>query len=120
MTTIIPSVIIFMNNDVSDSVQETLIRQLYIDIIMTGDAFDGYVAANDGYAHLLKSENKRVLVIRPFSDYSNRTLADIAIYVKNGLAAVELTKTEKNGPPGFTYPVVNLSLPQILGLMGYS
>jgi len=120
MTTIVPSVIIFMNNDVSDSVQETIIRQLHIDIIMTGDAFDGYVAANDGYTTVLKSNNKRVLVIRPFDNYSNRTLADVAIYVRNGLAAVELTKIEKNGPPGFTYPVVNLCLPQILGLMGYS
>lgn len=105
-----------MNNDVSDAVQETIIRQLYIDIIMTGDAFDGYVAANDGYADELKSNNKRVLVIRPFSDYSNRSLSDVAIYIKEGLAAVEVTK---NGPPGFTYPVVNLCLPQILGLMGY-
>src|SRR5258706_14022323 len=117
MTTIVPSVIIYMNNDVSDAVQETIIRQLHIDIIMMGYTFDGYVAANDGYAAVLKSNNKRVLVIRPFSDYSNRTLADVAMYVKNGLAAVELTKTEKNGPPGFTYPVVNLCLPQILGLM---
>ncbi len=109
-----------MNNDVSDSVQETLIRQLYIDIVMTGDTFDGYVALYDGYADTLKSGNKRILVIRPFDNYTNRTLADVAIYVKHGLAAVELTKIEKNGPPGYTYPVVNLSLPQILGLMGYT
>jgi hypothetical protein len=104
--------VVFVNNDLSGSVQEKLISQLFIDILLTGDEFDANVA--DGYTDgyylaQVKANNQRVMVIRPFdnngipNNIPNRALADVILFVKNGLASV---LTQEGHKP--SVPVVNI------------
>lgn len=106
--------IIFVNNDLSESAQAHLVRQLFITDILTGDVFDlfyntdGYDGYADGYG-AATFKQRRLLVIRSFQDrgtVSTWSLADVVIFVKAGLAAVERNKF---GPPGLTLPVLKLT-----------
>lgn len=110
----LPGALIFVNNDLSDNVQDALVRQLFIHQVMTGADFDGYVdgyATPTDYTDYLHGGNIRVLVKRDFNDVTNRDLADVVIFVKAGLAAVE---TNKFGPPGLTLPVDKLYIHRLL------
>lgn len=106
--------IIFINNDLSASAQAHLVRQLFITDVMDGYTFDVFFNddSTDGYADGYGQETfakRRVLVIRSFVDrgtVDTWTLADVVIFVKQGLAAVE---TNKFGPPGLTLPVLKLT-----------
>lgn len=104
MTT--PSAILFVNNDLTPSTQNMLVRQLYITEVLTGDQFDQHVMNDSTYISNIYLSNKRILVIRTFEDQTNRDLADLAIFIKNGLATVE---DKKVGPHTITYPIVNLT-----------
>lgn len=101
----VPPAVIFVNMDLVDQVREWIVKQLHINATMDGATFDANIAADSNYITKLKQLNLRILVERPFNDYTNRELADVAIFVKNGLASVE---TKKVGPPGKTFPVLNL------------
>lgn len=92
----VPSAIVFINNDLVPNVKSYIIKQLHINETIDGYVFDDRVSANPNYPTLIKQLNLRLLVIRPFNDYTNRNLADIAIFAKNGMFS-----TEKNnfGPP---------------------
>jgi len=107
---IAPSAIIFCNNDLSQSVEDMLVRQLYINEVIDGYVFDARVAADSNYLTYVKSGNLRLMVVRSFEELTNRELADVAIYVKHALAAVEINKF---GPHGITFPVLNLSWPKL-------
>ncbi len=62
--------------------------------------------ANDpNYPDVVHQLNERLLVIRDFREETNRNAADVVVFVKNGLAAIEQNKF---GPPGQTYQVKNL------------
>lgn len=105
---IIPGAIIYINSDISQGVQNKLVSQLIIDQVLDGYVFDGYVAINPNYPHSIHSLNQRILVIRnDFSNTINRNLADIAIFVKAGLASVELNKF---GPPAQTYNIDRITI----------
>lgn len=104
--TVAPPAIIFCNNDLTENVKNAIVRQLFIDEAIDGYVFDDRVAADADYPNQIKRSNIRLLVIRSFEEMGNRTLADLVIFVKAGLAAVE---ENKFGPPGFTLPVVGLS-----------
>lgn len=84
----IPSAIIFVNNDLTPQVQHVLTQQLYITQVMDGYTFDGYVIQNPNYVQQIHYNNQRILVIRTFWDLTNRNLADVAIFLKNGLAYI--------------------------------
>lgn len=105
----VPSGIIFVNSDISPSVQEKLVTQLFIDYVLTGDEFDANVNADPNYPIEVKQFRKRVLVIRSFdqgnivNNIPNRELADIILFVANGLANV-LTKS--GHAPSF--PIINI------------
>ena len=101
---ILPSAIVFVNTDLTQNVVNKLKTQLFITDIFDGSTFDGYVA-NTQFLADCKAQNKRILVTRPFNDYNNRNLADVAMFIKNGLASIEVNKF---GPPGQTYKVVEL------------
>lgn len=101
---VLPSAILFVNSDLTQNVINKLKSQLFITDIFDGNTFDGYVADSQ-FLIDCKSQNKRVMVIRPFNDYNNRHLADVAIFIKNGLASIEINKF---GPPGQTYKVLEL------------
>lgn len=108
--------IVFVNNNISGSMQETLINQLFIDIVLTGDEFDAKVrdGYSDGYTdgyylNNIKMNSQRVMVIRTFAqndmvnNIPNRELADVILFVKNGLANVV---TKDGHKP--TFSVINL------------
>lgn len=104
--TVAPPAIIFVNNDLTDNVKSNIVRQLFIDEVLDGYVFDDRVTANADYPNQVRRSNLRLLVVRSFQELENRTLADLVIFVKAGLAAVE---ENKFGPPGFTLPVIGLS-----------
>lgn len=104
----VPPAIIFVNNDLSPSAESNLVRQLFINQVMDGYVFDGYVAIDPLYPAKIKQLNRRIMVVRTFSDkfsVPTWTIPDVVIFVKQGLAAVEVNKF---GPPGFTLPVLKL------------
>lgn len=105
-----PSAIIFVNNDLTEQVKSVLNTQLFLDQIMDGYTFDGYVNSIPNYVNQVHAQQKRILVIRDFWDHTNRELADIAIFIKMGLASIEHNKF---GPPGQTYQVANLNIYQL-------
>ncbi len=100
-----PAAIIFINDDLSVFVQDTLVKQLYAKEAITGEEFDARVAADPNYTTAAKQAGFRILVIRDLSDTTNRELADIVIFVKAGLASV---LENKFGPPGLTLPITTL------------
>lgn len=103
----VPSAIIFVNNDLTDSTKNALVTQLFIDEVISGDVFDARVADGyDGYyVQLIKSNDLRLMVVRSFREQTNRELADVVIFVKAALASV---LKNNFGPPGTTHSVVSL------------
>lgn len=106
-----PGAIIFVNNDLTPGVEGPLVRQLYITDTITGTEFDARVAADPNYPQIIHENNLRVLVIRDFSDGYNRALADVAIFIKAGLASIESCKF---GPPGQTFDIDRLTIYELL------
>ena len=104
-----PPAIIIVNNDLAPSTQGHLVRQLHINEVIDGYTFDGRVNDDPTYADKVKQLKLRIMVVRTFEDRANVsswTLADVVIFVKQGLAAVEVNKF---GPHGITYPVLKLN-----------
>lgn len=110
MTLLYP-VILFCNNDLSLSVQSSLTTQLMLTEIIDGYEFDSRVIADPNYPNEVHYNNLRVMVLRPLSDTTNRSLADIVIFIKAGLAYIEANKW---GPPGQTFPIARLQLEQLI------
>ena len=100
-----PAAIIFVNNDLTTNVQERLVRQLHIDEVIDGYAFDDRVTADPNYPSNIKQLNLRLMVVRSFEELENRALADVVIFVKAGLAAV---LKNNFGPPAFTCEVLDI------------
>ncbi len=109
----LPSAIIFVNGDGIDGYgTATLVSQLYIDGYMSKSEFDNRVLALPNYTDFIHANNYRILVILPtFRDYTNRELADVVIFVKSGLAAIEKNKF---GPPGLTLPIERINIYALL------
>jgi len=97
-----PPAIIFVNADLSDNVKAAVQRQLFINETITGSEFDSRISVDSNYPQEVHGNGLRILVIRSFDDYTNRDLADIVLFIKAGLAAVE---QNKYGPPGQTFQV---------------
>lgn len=107
---IAPAAIIFVNNDLTANVQAAIERQLFINGTITGTEFDLRVAADPTYVDQIHSNGLKLLVIRPFTETTNRELADIVLFCKAGLATVE---ANKYGPPGQTYQIDRMYLSQL-------
>jgi hypothetical protein len=108
----LPSAIIFVNNDLTENVKSTLSRQLYIHEIMSGPEFDARVSLDPEYPNIVKLNGLRIMVIRDFwLPRDSFNLADVAIFVKSGLAYVEINNL---GPPNLTLPVSNLNIHDLL------
>jgi hypothetical protein len=104
----VPPAIVCVNDDLSPSVKEALIRQLFINQVLDGYAFDSYLAIDPLYPTKIKQLNQRILIIRTFanrSSISTWTIPDVVMFIKNGLSSVEINKF---GPPGLTLPVLKL------------
>lgn len=108
----IPSAIIFVNADLTDSLKEILAEQLNVTETMTGAEFDARMAWDPNYATVVHLQKIRILVIRTdFRDYTNRTVADVVMFVKQGLVSIEKNNF---GPPGLTLPLERLNLYALL------
>lgn len=103
-----PSAIIFVNSDLNSVSISTLTNQLSITEVMTDIEFNARVAVDPNYPVIVHLNNLRILVInQSFHDFTNRNLADIVIFVKQGLLTVEL---DKSGPPSLTLPIDRINL----------
>jgi hypothetical protein len=112
----LPPAIIFVNADLNDTTKATLNSQLYIDQVWSDTEFDTIISANPTYPDQVHLNNLRVLVIRQnFMDYTNRDLADVVMFYKQGEVYIEKNKF---GPPGQTYPLERLNLYALLRAAG--
>lgn len=107
----INSAIVFVNADLTGQVKSVLVRQLFITEVMDGYEFDARVLSDPNYPIIIRANNLKILVIRPFYEHTNRELADVAIFVKAGMATVEYSKY---GPPGLTLPVARIYLNELI------
>lgn len=105
-----PPSIIFVDSGISQGVLTVLERQLFSTETMTGTEFDQRLAADPNYPEIIKLNNLRIIVVRPFDDYTNRQIADFAVFIKYGLLTIE---DLKNGPPAFTIPVDRIYLSKL-------
>lgn len=113
-----PSSIFFVNADINSAIQATLVSQLQINETMTDTEFDARVVADPNYPNNVHGQGLRILVIRQnFRDFTNRDLADVVIFVKQGLACVEKNNF---GPPGLTLSVQRLTIYDLLRSVGSS
>lgn len=109
---LLPSGIIFVNADISTAQQQLLVNQLYITETISDQEFNQRVDDDPNYPSVVHGQNYRILVIfQNFSDYTNRTLADVAMFVKQGMASI---LKDNFGPPIFTFPIANLNIWQLL------
>jgi hypothetical protein len=118
----IPPAIIFINGDITypptlpapqilgidpslyigaDPAQDELTKlqgQLQISETMTKQEFDARVAADPNYPAIVRLQYLRILVILDsFHDLVNRNLADVVIFVKQGIASIEKNNFGKHG-----------------------
>lgn len=116
----LPPAIFFINGDISypapefigapPSVDEftTIMTQLYIDGYMSKTEFDARVAADPNYPTIVHLQNLRILVILDsFQDGYNRDLADVVMFLHQGLADIEKNNF---GPPGQSYEIQRMNL----------
>ena len=101
-----PAAILIVNNDLTETVQKMLEKQLYISETMDGYSFDEYMLENPNFAIEQRLLNKRLLVIRPLNEFMNREQADIVGFVSHGLIGI---LKDKVGPPEKTFAIVNLT-----------
>jgi len=100
-----PAAVIFVNNDLTANVQDMFVRQLHINSVIDGYVFDDRIAADPNYVRDLKILDMRLMVVRSFEELQNREYADVVCFYSHGLVKIE---ENKFGPPGQTYPLVNL------------
>lgn len=101
----VPAAIVFVNSDVALQVRTWAAHQLHIDEVISGAEFDSRVAADGYYVDKVHQFNLRLMVHRPFTDLTNRQLADLVLFIRDGLAYVEQNKF---GPPGASFQVLLL------------
>jgi hypothetical protein len=102
----LPKGIVFINNDLTPSVQNALVTQLYITNIYNGQEFDQIMIDNPSYPQFVQNNNLRVMVIRSFLEDGYRDSADVVIFVTHGTASI---LKNKFGPPGNTFRVAELT-----------
>lgn len=108
----LPPAIIFVNQDITDAIKNVLIEQLYIDETITITDFEQRLLGDSDYVSTVHNNGNRLLVIvADFRNYSQRNLADIVIFVKQGLATV---LKNNYGPPGLAIPISNINIYQLL------
>ena len=108
----LPAAIFFVNADIDSGIKATLTTQMFIDEVLTDTEFDSRVQSDPTYPDLVHLNGIRILVIRQnFRDYTNRNLADVVIFVKQGQATVEKNNF---GPPGLSLPIQRITMYDLL------
>ena len=133
---LLPGVIIFVNNHWNLSSLDTLATrtgiqpnelvpytppgsaiggidvQLQITETIFKSEFDARVKSNPNYPKIVRLSRQRILVIlHNFQDICNRELADVVMFVKQGVTSVEKCKY---GEPGFTLDNQRLNIFNLL------
>jgi hypothetical protein len=85
---IFPPASLMINNDLSDNVQQMLVRQLHIDIVLNGQTFNANMAANSDYAAQIKANNQRLMVIESLICPHYVCDVDIVLFAKTGLVTI--------------------------------
>jgi len=107
-----PPAIVFINADITDAIKSVITSQLFINETMTDLEFDARVVADPNYPTNVHLQNLRILVIRQtFRDLTNRNLADLVMFVKQGQASIEKNNF---GPPGLTLPISRFNIYDLL------
>ena len=107
-----PPALILINNDLSASIQATLVSQLEISEVISLDEFNERIAADPNYPKIIHLNNLRILVVGNLFDHTNRNLFDVVLFAKAGLISVE--KCHGNGPPGQTYKIGEVYLRELI------
>lgn len=108
----LPPAIVFVNQDISESIKNVLIEQLYIDETITITDFEQRLLSDAAYVDTVHNNGTRLLVVvNDFRNYSQRNLADIVIFVKQGQATI---LKNNYGPPGLVVPISNINIYQLL------
>jgi hypothetical protein len=113
----LPAAIFFVNADgINDGIRATLMTQLFIDEALTDTDFDARVQVEPDYPDLIHLNGLRIMVLRQnFHDLTNRNLADVVMFVKQGMASIEKNNF---GPPGLTFPVTRINMYELLRYVG--
>lgn len=123
-----PSLPVFPGTDPKASELTTLQTQLFINDTMTKAEFDARVLADPNYPTIIHLRGLRILVIVPLYDQtndgyqahittSNVDLADVVLFLHQGLADIEKNKF---GPPGQNYEIQRMNMYAILRAAGSS
>ena len=108
----LPPAIFFVNADIGDGIKNKLISQLFITDAINDTEFDSRVQIDPNYPTQIHLNGLRVLVLRQnFRDLTNRNLADVVFFVKQGMAAIEKNNF---GPPALTFQVDRFNLYELL------
>jgi hypothetical protein len=111
-----PAAIFFVNSDLNATSLSNLQSQLYINDTMTDTEFDARTTADPNYPSTIHLQKLRVLVIRKdFRDLTNRALADVVVFVKQGMATI---LKNNFGPPGLSLPTERLNMYALLRAVG--
>lgn len=87
-------------------------KQLDITETMTKQEFDLRVATDPNYPNIVHLQGLRILVILDsFQDEVNRNLADVVMFVKQGIVTVEKNKF---GPPRLSFDMQRINVFQML------
>ena len=107
---------LFIGADPSQDELTKLQGQLQIDETMTKGEFDARVAADPNYPAIVHLQYLRILVILDsFQDLNNRNLADVVIFVKQGIASIEKNNF---GKPGLSLDMQRLNIYELLRYNG--
>jgi hypothetical protein len=110
----LPPAIIYCNEDLTTSVQETLVSQLFITEAISGHEFDARVSSDPGYPFIVRTNHLRILVIRPYHfgcHIPNQELADVLFFVKAGLVSIDRNCC---GEEGYTVQAWKISVNKLL------
>lgn len=108
-------------SDASVSELTNLQIQLFIDDTMTKVEFDARVAADPNYPRIVHLQNLRILVIVPlyndgynYMAVPNIELADVVLFLHQGLADVEFNRFGKVDSPGKSYDIQRITMYSLL------
>lgn len=111
----IPSAI-FLTNSTDSAGLQTLSTQLNITETISLNEFNARVDVDPNYPTTIHLNNLRILVTSSdFSIQTNRSLMDVVIFVKQGLASIQKNNF---GPPGLTFPIDRINMYELLRYVG--
>jgi len=109
-----PGAILFINKEVSEQVLSVIQSQLFINETMSDGYFISKINDDGYYVQKNKADGYRILVIlENFNDISqpDRSLADVVMFVKNGLLSIE---KNNYGPPMPSMTISDLYIHKLL------